>query len=78
MRDLASMSVLITGGGSGLGEGAARHFAAKGARVTISGRRAEKLDAVAADIGDLCRPVAGDITGYTSLSFTRKGLRRIP
>ena len=62
MRDLASMSVLITGGGSGLGEGAARHFAAKGARVTISGRRAERLDAVAADIGDLCRPVAGDIT----------------
>jgi len=62
MRDVAAMSVLITGGGSGLGEGAARHFAAKGARVTISGRRGEKLDAVAADLGDACRVVAGDIT----------------
>lgn len=62
MRAVAGMSVLITGGGSGLGEGAARHFAAKGAKVTISGRRAEKLDAVAATLGDLCRPVAGDIT----------------
>jgi 3-oxoacyl-[acyl-carrier protein] reductase len=56
------MSVLITGGGSGLGEGAARHFAAKGAKVTITGRRADKLAAVTADIGDACRPVAGDIT----------------
>ena len=62
MRDVAAMSVLITGGGSGLGEGAARHFASKGARVTITGRRADKLAAVAADLGDACRVVAGDIT----------------
>jgi 3-oxoacyl-[acyl-carrier protein] reductase len=56
------MSVLITGGGSGLGEGAARHFAAKGAKVTITGQRAEKLHGVAADLGDACRAVTGDIT----------------
>lgn len=62
MRAVAGMSVLITGGGSGLGEGAARHFASKGARVTITGRRADKLEAVASELGDLCRPVAGDIT----------------
>lgn len=62
MRAVAGMSVLVTGGGSGLGEGAARHFAAKGAKVTISGRRSEKLDAVAADLGDACRAVPGDIT----------------
>jgi 3-oxoacyl-[acyl-carrier protein] reductase len=62
MRDVTGMSILITGGGSGLGEGAARHFASKGARVTITGRRAEKLDTVAGDIGEACRPAAGDIT----------------
>jgi NAD(P)-dependent dehydrogenase (short-subunit alcohol dehydrogenase family) len=56
------MSVLITGGGSGLGEGIARHFGAAGARVTISGRRRERVDAVAADIGPACRAVAGDVT----------------
>lgn len=56
------MSVLVTGGGSGLGAGIAEHFAARGARVTISGRRAHKLAAVATEIGDACRAVTGDVT----------------
>ena len=62
MRDIAGMSVLVTGGGSGIGEATARHFAARGARVTISGRRAEKVDAVSASIGPACRGVVGDVT----------------
>jgi 3-oxoacyl-[acyl-carrier protein] reductase len=56
------MSVLVTGGGSGLGADAARHFAARGARVVIAGRRAEKLEAVAREVGAACRAVAGDVT----------------
>jgi NAD(P)-dependent dehydrogenase (short-subunit alcohol dehydrogenase family) len=62
MRPIDGMSVLITGGGSGIGEGTARHLAAAGARVTISGRRAERVQAVAASIGDRCRAVTGDVT----------------
>jgi 3-oxoacyl-[acyl-carrier protein] reductase len=62
MRPIAGMSILITGGGSGLGEGMARHFAAAGAKVTIVGRRAAKVDEVAASIGPGCRPVVGDVT----------------
>lgn len=62
MRSIDGMSVLVTGGGSGLGEGIARHFCDLGARVTISGRRGEKLAAVADAIGDACRPVVGDVT----------------
>ena len=62
MRSPNGMSVLITGGGSGLGEGAARHFAARGARVTIAGRRAEKIEGVARSIGDECAHVVGDVT----------------
>mgnify|MGYP001814355644 CR=1 FL=1 len=62
MRAIEDMSVLITGGGSGIGEGAARHFAARGALVTISGRRREPLEAVAGDIGSRCRAVVGDVT----------------
>lgn len=61
MRDLYGFSMLITGGGSGLGEGMAHYFAERGARVTISGRRGEKVKAVAAAIGQACRAVVGDV-----------------
>ena len=62
MRPIEDLSVLITGGGSGLGEGTARHFAERGALVTITGRREAPLRAVADEIGDRCRAVVGDVT----------------
>jgi 3-oxoacyl-[acyl-carrier protein] reductase len=62
MREIKGMSVLVTGGGSGIGEGVARLFASKGAKVTITGRRKDKIEAVAKDIGPACRGVAGDVT----------------
>jgi 3-oxoacyl-[acyl-carrier protein] reductase len=61
MRDISGMSVLITGGGSGIGAEAARLFAEGGAKVTISGRREDKLDEVAASIGPACKAVVGDV-----------------
>ena len=42
--------VLITGGGSGLGLSMAKRFVALGARVAITGRKAERLEAAAAEI----------------------------
>jgi NAD(P)-dependent dehydrogenase (short-subunit alcohol dehydrogenase family) len=62
MREIRGMSLLITGGGSGIGESTARYFVKHGARVTITGRREEKLQAVAQSIGDACHYVAGDVT----------------
>jgi len=62
MRPIDDMSVLVTGGGSGLGEGIARHLCAVGARVTISGRRPDKIEAVATSIGESCRAVVSDVT----------------
>jgi NAD(P)-dependent dehydrogenase (short-subunit alcohol dehydrogenase family) len=62
MRDLNGQSILITGGGSGLGAGAARYLAQRGARVTICGRRAEAVAGVAAAIGPACRAIQGDVT----------------
>lgn len=63
MRPIKDMSILITGGGSGLGLSAAEYFAARGAKVTISGRRADKVQAAADAIG--CAWVAGDVTVAT-------------
>lgn len=62
MRAIEDMSVLITGGGSGIGEGAAEHFARRGAWVTITGRREAPLQETASRIGDRCRAVVGDVT----------------
>ncbi len=62
MRALEGMSVLITGGGSGIGEGAAKHFASKGARVTVAGRREEPLAQTVSSIGESAAYVAGDVT----------------
>jgi 3-hydroxybutyrate dehydrogenase len=42
---------LITGGGTGIGAAAARALAAQGARVSLLGRRAELIEAVAAETG---------------------------
>jgi NAD(P)-dependent dehydrogenase (short-subunit alcohol dehydrogenase family) len=46
--------VIIVGGSAGIGEAAARAFAAAGAQVTITGRAKHRLDAAAQRIG---RPV---------------------
>lgn len=61
MGDIKNTSVLVTGGGSGIGESIARHFAALGARVTIAGRRAGQVAAIAGSIGESCLAVPADV-----------------
>lgn len=48
LTPLQDKNVLITGGTAGIGLGLARAFARSGARVTISGRSRDKLDAALA------------------------------
>ena len=49
--DLNGHVVLVTGGGTGIGEAVARRFAREGSHVVVTGRRAEPLERVAAEIG---------------------------
>lgn len=53
---------LITGGGSGLGLGIARCFAAQGAEVVIVGRSMDRLTAAQAAIGPHVHAIAYDVT----------------
>jgi citronellol/citronellal dehydrogenase len=48
----ASQVVVVTGGGSGIGRCTAHELAALGAKVALVGRKAEKLEAVAAEIAE--------------------------
>lgn len=61
-RSLSGMSVLVTGGGSGIGAAVAVRLAKAGAQVTLAGRRADKVAAVAAEAGAAARGVAADVT----------------
>ncbi|MEU5216486.1 SDR family oxidoreductase [Streptomyces sp. NPDC020807] len=56
---------MITGASSGIGAAAARLFAAEGAAVVVTARRAEALEKLAAEIraeGGRAEAVAGDVT----------------
>lgn len=46
----AGQTIVVTGGGSGIGRCTAHELAALGAHVVITGRKAEKLDKTAAEI----------------------------
>ena len=54
-------TVLITGATAGIGAAAARRFAAGGWRVIATGRRGERLRALAEELGDACLPLELDI-----------------
>lgn len=55
-RDLAGRRALVTGASSGVGEAVARQLVAAGASVVIAARRADRLEALAGEIGAIARP----------------------
>lgn len=54
-------TALITGATSGIGEAAARAFVAAGWRVIGTGRRADRLEKLAAELGEAFHPAVFDV-----------------
>lgn len=67
MSRLHGKTAVVTGGGSGIGLGAAKRFIEEGAFVYIFGRRQEALDAALAQLGPSARAVQGSVTDLADL-----------
>ena len=61
MTSIQPSTVFVTGASSGFGAAIARRFAASGARVIASARRAERLQDLAAELGSSILPVTLDV-----------------
>src|SRR5471032_339936 len=68
------MIVFITGATAGFGAAMARTFVQNGHKVLISGRRADRLQALSAELGAAARPVVLDVTDKASIKGALDGL----
>ena len=60
-QNIEGKVIVITGASSGLGEAAARLLSERGARLALGARRAERIDALAGELGNAIA-VATDVT----------------
>jgi serine 3-dehydrogenase/3-hydroxy acid dehydrogenase/malonic semialdehyde reductase len=68
------MIVFITGASAGFGAAMARTFVQGGHKVLISGRREDRLQALAAELGAAARPIVLDVTDKASIKSALDGL----
>jgi NAD(P)-dependent dehydrogenase (short-subunit alcohol dehydrogenase family) len=59
---------IVTGASSGLGSRMAHVLAGAGAQVAVAARRLDRLEALAADLGDAALPVACDVSDDADLA----------
>lgn len=68
------MIVLITGATAGFGAEMSRKFIREGHQVIAAGRRKDRLDALAAELGSSLLPVVMDVTDKASITDALAGL----
>ncbi|MEZ0110473.1 NAD(P)-dependent dehydrogenase (short-subunit alcohol dehydrogenase family) [Catenulispora sp. EB89] len=67
MSPMDGKTALVTGASAGIGQAIAQRFADDGARVYITGRRADELEAAAKEMGPNVVPVQSDVSRAADL-----------
>lgn len=75
MDRLKDRVAVVTGGGSGIGLGAAKRLVEEGAFVFIFGRRQDTLDAALQELGPNARAVRGSVTDLADLGRLFEAVR---
>lgn len=61
--------VLVTGASAGFGSAIARRFAEDGARVVLAARRLDRIEALAAEIGERAHAIELDVRNRAAVEF---------
>ncbi|MFF1811782.1 SDR family NAD(P)-dependent oxidoreductase [Streptomyces sp. NPDC058251] len=75
MRSMNGKTALVTGASSGIGRAIAQRFTEDGARVYLTGRRKEELDAAAKDLGPDAVAVPCDVSRAADLDHVMDVIR---
>src|SRR2546429_6035783 len=75
---VAGKAVLITGAGRGIGAALARELAGRGARVSLVGLEPDRLEALAAELGEAHAAFEADVTDPAALEAAVAGSREGP